>query len=221
MKYKAVFIISFLIVTFIHAYILHSKVEPRVVKRFFPPVDKVSPIINLQQVSIKEPEPIVEAEPKPEPIVEPEVTKPEPIIEKAIPTPKKKKIKKKKKVVKKKRHKKKRVNKQTSSSQISAPKRKAIKDTYLAKVRRVIEGKKKYPKISKRRREEGTVYIQFTINKNGNIINIVLKKKSRYTKLNQAAMKILKEIGSFPSIPKEISKSSLTITVPIKYNIKT
>lgn len=208
MNYKAGFIVSFFIVALMHFYVLNYELNKKAVK-IYSPVKKVSNVINLQQVSIKEPEPIIEPEVKK---MEP---KPEPIVEKVIPIPVEKKKPIKKKVTKKKK-----MVKKSSVMKISGPKQRAIKDNYYSQVRREIEKKKKYPNVSLRRKEEGTVYIKFTINKNGSIRDIKVTERSRYKRLNQAAVKILKEIGSFPSIPKELGKNYLLLTVPIKYNIK-
>lgn len=233
MKNKLLFTFALITIALLHDYILNSiKVKENMVA--VKPQKKVSPIINLQRVAIKKPEPIVEPvveevpEP-PQPVVKEIIVPPKKIKKKAIKKVVKKKInkkivkkvvkKKKKKVAKKQKTKKQKIAKKPSRMQRSAPKSKAIKNAYLAKVRRTIERRKKYPKAAKRMRQQGTAYIKFTISSNGSIKHVKLSKSCPYAKLNKAALNILKKIGSFGPIPKELGKKYLTLTVPIKYKI--
>lgn len=225
MNDKVLFPLSLLVIALLHVYILSTiNVKPVVVKV----QSKVSPIINMQHVVIKEPEPIVEPvveevvpEP-PEPVVEEVIVPPKKIKKKAIKKVVKKKVVKKKKVkkkVKKKKVKKKKVLKKRTARQASSPQQKSIENAYLSKVRRSIERRKKYPKSAKRAKQQGTVRVRFTINANGSIRNISLVGGTPYAKLNKAALKILRRIGSFAPIPKKLGKRSLTVTVPIRYKI--
>ena len=218
MKDKVLFAFALITTVVLHSYVFHTvKIKHNVIA--VEPQKKVSPIINLQHIAIKIPEPAVEEilpEP-PKPVVE-EVLVPMPpmIKKKAI-----KKVQKKKKVVKKKKKKTKpkKVAKVASKAQLSSPKRKAIKNSYLAKVRRTIEQRKKYPKAAKRLRQEGVVKVHFTIGKNGAIRDVRLAGKCSYSKLNKAAIKILKRIGAFAPIPKELNERYLSLVVPVRYKI--
>lgn len=220
MKNKLLFAFALIITVVLHTYVLHTtKIIPVVIA--VEPQKKVSPIINLQRVAIKEPEPIEEVLPEPpKPVLEEVAIVPPKIIkEKAIKKVLKKKTKKPKKIVKKKIKKPKKIVKQTSKLQRSSPKRKAIKNSYLAKVRKTIEQHKKYPKMAKRMKQQGVVYVKFTINKDGSLRHISLAKKCPYKKLNDAAINTLKRIGAFAPIPKELNKRYLSLTVPINYKI--
>ncbi len=232
MNNKITFTFTFVTIGLLHAYVLNSvTLEKKIIA--VEPQKKVSTVINLQRVAVRTPEPVAKSvveEVLPEP--------PKPVVEEVVVvTPKKiekkaiKKVVKKKKIAKKKVTKKKvakkkkkttkpkKVAKQTSKAQRSSPKQKSIKNHYLAKVRKMIEQRKKYPKAAKRMRQEGVVKVKFTIGKNGVIRNIRLAGKCSYMKLNKAAMKILKKIRAFAPIPKELSERYLSLTVPIRYKI--
>ena len=226
MKNKLLFTLAFVTTAVLHAYVLHTaKIKSMMIA--VKPQSKVSPVINLQHVAIKEPEPIIESikEIVPEP--------PEPVVEEVLVVPPKvikkkaiKKVVKKKKITKKivkkkvkKKKKRRKIAKTQSKTQRSAPKQKAIKNAYLAKVRSIIEQRKKYPKSAKRMKQQGTAYIKFTISSNGKISHISLSKKCSFSKLNKAALNILKKIGAFTPIPKELNETYLSLTVPIKYKI--
>jgi len=96
---------------------------------------------------------------------------------------------------------------------------KAIENEYLLKLKRIIEKNKVYPKSAKRLNQTGKVYLNFTIAKNGNIQNISIIEKSKYKRLNKAAMEIINKIKQFEPIPEELHKSSWNITVPVLYQI--
>ena len=68
-------------------------------------------------------------------------------------------------------------------------------------------------------KQQGTAYVKFTISSNGKIRHIGLAKKCPFSKLNKAALNILKKIGAFAPIPKELNETYLSLTVPIKYKI--
>ncbi len=51
----------------------------------------------------------------------------------------------------------------------------------------------RYPKLSKRLREEGTVLLQLLINKNGTVSEVEIKKSSGYPRLDRAAIKAVSQ----------------------------
>lgn len=247
MKSKTVFFSSFLIVVLLHTYVLSSyKVDQQIYEA--QAGGKVSFVVNLQQVSIKGPEsvdepvmeeivpdsvdePVIEEiipDPIDEPVIE-EIPLPEPKLmaeEKvqAIPKPIKKKESVKKKESKNQRTKTENI-KNTSEGlpggQISGSGGGggALKEHYYSKVRNMIERKKRYPSIAKKLRQEGIVHVTFTISKDGAISDIRLVKKCPHERLNRAAVRVLKEIGSFPPIPEEVGKQSISLSVSIRYKI--
>lgn len=102
---------------------------------------------------------------------------------------------------------------------VSQTAKNSIKNEYLLKLRALIEVHKKYPKRAKRLNQQGKVIVAFKINKNGQISSIKLKSKSRYKRLNNAALDILRKIVRFEPIPDELEKTQWTINIPISYFI--
>ena len=113
----------------------------------------------------------------------------------------------------------KRTDKKASKAKLSSPKRKAVKNSYLSKVKRTIEQRKRYPKAAKRLKQKGVVTIRFTIMKNGKIKNLMIVKRSKYKRLDRSAINTVRKIVSFEPIPRELNEKSMTVTVPIKYEI--
>ena len=218
---KIIFTFTFVAVGLLHAYVLSvAKINQSAIT--VEPQKKVSSVINLQRVAIKTPEPAVEPVKEeilpqpPEPVAEEVVFVPPKTVKKVV----KKKGTKKKTMAKKKKVKKpKKIAKKSSKAQLSSPKRKRIKNSYLSKVKRTIEQCKRYPKAAKRLKQEGSVTVRFTILRNGRIKNITLLAGSKYKKLNRAAIKTIERIISFGPIPKELNEKSMVVTLPIKYEI--
>ncbi|MGB7401421.1 MAG: energy transducer TonB [Arcobacter sp.] len=102
---------------------------------------------------------------------------------------------------------------------IDLDKLKAIENEYLLKLKELIEKNKIYPNSAKRLNQTGKVYLNFTISKNGDIVNIKIMEKSKYKRLNNAAIEIINKIKHFEPIPQELNKSSWNITVPVLYQI--
>jgi len=190
--------------------------------------------INLQNVVLKKPEPVVE------PVIEkPVEIKPLPKTESKnkIKQVKKKEHHKKEKKVEKKVEKKieeikevkqeiKEVVPLESSSDIKSVEKDidpslkdALENEYLAKIRMLIEKNKIYPKSAKRLNQMGKVHVCFVVSKDGQIKNIRIVKKSSFEKLDEAAIEILTKISNFEPIPDKLNKNSWEITVPIVYQI--
>lgn len=238
---KIAFSGSFLTILFIHFILFDSssiKKEPFIVAQK-PTVIAISlQKVNITQKKIKKVEPkvIKKIEPK-------SVVKPKPVIKKPkIVKEAKRKVQKKtkKKIVRKKikdqKKEPKKIVKKAQPKLIKTvtkqlPKTKAkkttvtetvknhIKNEYLLKLRALIESNKKYPKRAKRLKQQGKVIVAFSISKYGYIQGINLKSKSRYRRLNNAALDILKRIAKFEPIPKELQKTNWAIEIPISYYI--
>ncbi len=190
--------------------------------------------INLQNVVLKKPEPVVQ------PVIEkPVEIKPLPKTESKnkIKQVKKKEHHKKEKKVEKKVEKKieeikevkqeiKEVVPLESSSDIKSVEKDidpslkdALENEYLAKIRMLIEKNKIYPKSAKRLNQMGKVHVCFVVSKDGQIKNVRIVKKSSFEKLDEAAIEILTKISNFEPIPEKLNKNSWEITVPIVYQI--
>lgn len=90
---------------------------------------------------------------------------------------------------------------------------------YFDMVRVRIEGKKKYPRQAKAMQQEGRVTVQFTIDLSGEIMNISVVKSSGYRRLDQAAIKSVKESSPLPSMPRSFFYSPETIELTIVFEL--
>ncbi len=81
-----------------------------------------------------------------------------------------------------------------------------------ALIRNAIEKAKIYPLLARKRRIEGTVITEFTINNNGYPQDIKIKKSSGHEILDSAAMKIVRNAAPLPFVKGEI-------IVPISFRL--
>lgn len=185
------------------------------------------PNINLKNVVLKKPEPVVEkVVEKPIEVIKPlpltkskNIVKHEEKIKKHVKKDKPKKLEEK--PVENVEEVKPQVQKEVVQNQkpIDLDQIQALENEYLSKLRRLIEENKTYPRAAKRLNQMGKVHICFVVSKDGQIRNAKIVKDSSYERLNDAALEILTKIEKFEPIPEKLNKNSWEITVPIIYEI--
>lgn len=94
------------------------------------------------------------------------------------------------------------------------------KVTYLSRLREAVESNKRYPRISQRFEETGTVVVQFRVFRSGRFADIVVLKSCGKKRLDKAALRAVQVTARFEPFPKHIKKSYMLIMVPIKFDIK-
>ena len=94
-----------------------------------------------------------------------------------------------------------------------------IYQSYYGVIRSILDSNKKYPLLALQRRQEGTPVVEFTILKNGEVINLKVNS-SGYRLLDREAQKIVLKSAPFPSIPDSLAKKKIDLRVPINFNLK-
>jgi protein TonB len=107
-----------------------------------------------------------------------------------------------------------------SEPTLSSVESKNIKNRYLGAIYQSIDRLKVYPKNAKRLGQSGTVKISFIVLADGTITNITLKDSSGFATLDDAAKKILITLAKTLPIPKELNEQTLSITVPVVYEVE-
>jgi len=79
---------------------------------------------------------------------------------------------------------------------------------------------KTYPKKARRRNQEGTVILQFTLNKEGIVTAHTIQKSSGHKSLDKETAKMLERAQPLPKIPSELGVNSLTLTLPIQFALR-
>ena len=80
-----------------------------------------------------------------------------------------------------------------------------------------LERLKKYPSRARRRGEQGTVVLSFTLNRDGSLKHYKIRQSSGSKALDIAVKKLIKRATPFPTVPENISTDKLELSVPISF----
>jgi len=95
----------------------------------------------------------------------------------------------------------------------------------LGELRRGFHGKiwqrvakaKYYPRMARKRGFEGKPIVAFTLESNGELVDLKLIEASNYDLLNKAALETIRRGIPYPPIPEPLGKNSISINLPISY----
>jgi protein TonB len=87
---------------------------------------------------------------------------------------------------------------------------------YFALVKGIIESKKRYPEEAKRRGEEGTVVVSFTIDESGNPVNVKLASSSGSPSIDNETLRLIRSL-KFPPPP---DGKPINLRVEIEYQLR-
>ncbi len=89
---------------------------------------------------------------------------------------------------------------------------------YLNQIRLMLEKEKRYPFLARKNRREGTVYIKFTILKDGGLKKIKVTQSSGFEILDKEAEATIRRTA-FPALPKGLQLTQLQLEVPIVFRL--
>ncbi len=90
---------------------------------------------------------------------------------------------------------------------------------YLREVYRRLAAHKDYPPMARRQHQQGVVMLRFTISASGQVDGSGISRSSGYNLLDRAALETLKKVGRFPPFPTGLTRSQLTIEVPLAFRL--
>ncbi|GAB4357557.1 MAG: hypothetical protein Kow00114_09160 [Kiloniellaceae bacterium] len=83
-----------------------------------------------------------------------------------------------------------------------------------------LEKHKEYPRRAKLRRQEGTAYLSFVIDRDGRLLEYRLDKSSGYKLLDAEVTAMIERAAPLPPVPGDPSDDRFTYTVPINFNLR-
>lgn len=101
------------------------------------------------------------------------------------------------------------------------PKAKREEADYYALLSAHLNRKKHYPSEAKKARQQGVVTVRFTVHSDGRISASSIRKSSGHSLLDQATLELMDRVAPLPKFPKSMTKSSVTISLPIDYSLRT
>jgi len=200
-----------------------------------PVLEEVQPEEVASAEPVPEQEPLEEVVPDVVEVETPEVAvplpQPRPVVEEK-PEPEKKPVEKAKET---KREKKKPAAKPVATASVptreaataAAPQRTESTSSpgvsparWQARVSAWLNRHKRYPSGPKRKGEEGTVQVAFTIDPSGRVTSSRVSRSSGNPEFDKAALDMLRRASPVPAPPKEIAKPSMPISVPVVFNLR-
>jgi protein TonB len=88
---------------------------------------------------------------------------------------------------------------------------------YVKEAMKLIYKRVRYPTSAQQKGQEGSVRVTVTLDRQGNIINIVASEPSQHAVLTREAVAAIERAAPFPALPDEISGNSLQFTAPIRF----
>lgn len=88
---------------------------------------------------------------------------------------------------------------------------------YLVMFKRLVEGEWEYPVQSRLMGEKGNLKLLISLNRRGRVVDVELKKSTKYERLNAEVLRAVEEAGPYPSIPLEWGASGVKIEAEFNY----
>ena len=80
---------------------------------------------------------------------------------------------------------------------------------------------KRYPVALKKKKKQGVVTVEFSIDRNGYLLAARVSEGSGYPQLDEAALEMLHSASPLPAMPDWMDKQSLTLSIPVEYSLIT
>lgn len=76
-----------------------------------------------------------------------------------------------------------------------------------------------YPKIAQKRGLKGTTLVNITVDRNGNVLSVVVSKSSGHRSLDKRALETVKKASPLPSPPALLKGNSISINMPVVFKL--
>ena len=79
---------------------------------------------------------------------------------------------------------------------------------------------KRYPRLAQEQRQEGTVYLRFTMDRQGRVLNAQIEKSSGFTLLDEEVTELIQRAQPLPVPPPEVPGAQIVLTVPVQFSLR-
>ncbi len=92
--------------------------------------------------------------------------------------------------------------------------------TWRSRVVSMLERNKRYPSAAQARREQGTAQLAFSLDRQGRVTSSRILRSSGSAALDNETLQLVRRAQPFPPPPSELSGGEISLSVPIKFNIR-
>jgi protein TonB len=108
----------------------------------------------------------------------------------------------------------------TSAASAGAAAAAAALPSYRDRLAAHLQRFKQYPAGAKSAGEQGTAMLSFTVGRGGQVLGSRLAGSSGHPALDAETMAMIRRAQPLPSFPAELTQSSLSFTVPIRFSLR-
>ena len=83
-----------------------------------------------------------------------------------------------------------------------------------------LERAKRYPRDAQLRREQGTVYLRFRMDRAGRVLSAGIDRSSGFPDLDAEVLDMIQRAQPLPPIPPEIAQAQLELVVPVRFFLR-
>ncbi len=91
---------------------------------------------------------------------------------------------------------------------------------FQAKLLRHLNRHKRYPAGARVKREQGVVFVRFTMDRRGNVMKAVIERTSRFSSLNEEGVALLARAQPLPPPPLELAGNAIELIVPVEFSLR-
>ncbi len=106
-----------------------------------------------------------------------------------------------------------------NSSDSASVARLALLESYKSTLRRRVYENVSYPGKARRRNQAGKVVMSATVSRAGELLSVEIAEASKYSSLNRASEKAIKNANPFPAAPDTLAGDSFVLTVPVVFKV--
>lgn len=110
---------------------------------------------------------------------------------------------------------------QNTPTPASSKKAKKAAQSYFSMISAHLNRNKSYPAAAKKSEITGVVTVRFTVEPDGSVSSAAIKTSSGFALLDEETLKLLRRVGPFPPMPKDMVQEAVTVSQPINYQLET
>lgn len=78
----------------------------------------------------------------------------------------------------------------------------------------------RYPVVARQRRQQGTVYVRFVMDRRGNVLSSQVERSSRFQSLDEEGLALLARATPLPAPPADVAGDQIQLVVPIVFSLR-
>jgi protein TonB len=91
---------------------------------------------------------------------------------------------------------------------------------YMSLISAILERNKVYPRAARDRRQQGSVRLRFTIDRQGNVLGHELLSSAGYRLLDDEVKSLIQRVSPLPPMPPEMTQATQEMTVAIEFFLR-